>query len=197
MTAGVLANISSPTDAFHAIAQLEQRVIRLEHAAAEPKPDPNRLNLLVFDGHQDRLLAALVIATGAAAVGMHVTMFFTFWGTAALRKSGAAGGRKSWVERAFGWMLPRSARRAKLSKLDLCGVGRALLQREMRKKNIADVETLIQVAADLDVHIRVCDMSMQLMGIHREELIDYPGLDFCGVASFVDDAASSNTTLFI
>jgi peroxiredoxin family protein len=197
MTAGVRDSVFSSTDAIEAIAQLERRVVQLERAGAEPKADPNRVNLLVFDGHQDRLLAALVIATGAAAVGMQVTMFFTFWGTAALRKSGAAGGSKSWVERAFGWLLPASARRAKLSNLDMCGVGRALLQREMRKKKIADVDTLIQVAADLGVKIRVCDMSMRLMGIDKDELIDYPEIEFCGVASFVDDAATANTTLFI
>lgn len=177
--------------------EIEQRLAALESAAARPMPDPNRLNLLVFEATRDRLLAAFVMATGAAACGMETTMFFTFWGTAALKKNGPQVGRKSLVERAFGWMLPGSARHTKLSQMDMCGLGRALMSREMKKKNIADLEELIQTAGELGVTIRVCEMSMQLMGIRREELIDYPKLEYCGVAKFMDEAASANTTLFI
>ena len=155
------------------------------------------MNLLVFESHRDRLLAAFVMATGAAACGMQVSMFFTFWGTAALRKGGRQFGRKTLVERAFGWMLPACPRKTKLSHLDMCGLGRLLMSREMKKKNIADLNDLIETAGELGVVIRVCEMSMQLMGIRREELIDYPSLEYCGVAKFVDEAASANTTLFI
>jgi peroxiredoxin family protein len=179
------------------MAELEHRLLQLEQFTRQPRPDTNSLNLMVFEGTRDRLLAAFVMATGAAACGMKVTMFFTFWGTAALRKERALGKRKSWIERAFSWMLPRSFSHTKLSQLDMCGLGRLLISREMRKKNIADLPELLDVAADLGVTIRVCEMSMKLMGIQREELIDYPGLEFCGVASFLDDAAAANTTLFI
>lgn len=179
------------------LAGIERRVAELEEAGAKPTPDANRLNLLVFEAHRDRLLAAFVMATGAAACGMQVTMFFTFWGTAALRKGAGQVGKKSFVEWAFGWMLPASPSRTKLSQMDMCGMGRMLMAREMKKKNIADLTSLIETAAELGVTIRVCEMSMQLMGIRREELIDYPGIEFCGVAKFVDEAASANTTLFI
>ncbi len=170
---------------------------RLVKTQAENAADTNALNMLVFDGSRDRLMAAFVMATGAAACGMQVSMYFTFWATAALKQGGPQFGKKSIVERAFGWMLPGSVRQTKLSKMDMCGLGRVLMQREMKKKNIADLGDLIQTAAELGVTIRVCEMSMQLMGIRREELIDYPNIEYCGVAKFVDEAASANTTLFI
>ena len=150
----------------------------------------------MFDGFRDRLLAALVIATGAAACGMNVSMFFTFWATATLRKGGQIG-RTSFVEWAFGWMLPRNIQSTPLSQMDMGGLGRVLLEREMKRKKIARFPELLETAAELGVAISVCDMSMQLMGIRSEELIDYPNLSHCGVTTFVDKAATANTTLFI
>lgn len=175
------------------LGALEAKVSRSEGQIA----DVNQLNLLVFNGDRDKLLAAFVMGTGAAACGMNVKMFFTFWATAALRKGGPQFGKKSLVERAFGWMLPGSMQQTKLSQMDMGGMGRMLMAREMKKKNVADLNELVATAADLGVEISVCEMSMQLMGIRREELIDYPGLSYCGVAKFVDDAAKANTTLFI
>ncbi|PNY35419.1 hypothetical protein C2E31_18095 [Rhodopirellula baltica] len=128
---------------------------------------------------------------------MDVRMFFTFWATPALRRGGMSAGKKSVIEKAFGWMLPASAKRTKLSQMDFAGIGRAMMQREMRRKNVADLETLIGTAGDLGVKIQVCEMSMRLMGIDRAELIDYPDMDYCGVATFVSQAAQANTTLFI
>lgn len=183
-----------------ALEELRARIATLEanfEAQKTRTADTNQLNLLVFDGSRDKLLAAFVMATGAAACGMEVRMFFTFWATAALRNGGPQQGKKSLIERAFGMMLPNSFRRTKLSQMHMAGVGGALMAREMAKKNVADLDSLIQTAADLGVTIKVCEMSMQLMGIRSEELIDYPELSFCGVASFVDDASRANTTLFL
>lgn len=172
---------------------LESSVSRNQQQAA----DTNQFNLVVFSGSRDKLLAAFVMATGAAACGMEAKMFFTFWATSALRKGGPQFGRKSVVERAFGWMLPGSLRKTKLSQMDMGGMGRMLMTREMKKKRVADLDELLATAAELGVAISVCEMSMQLMGIRREELIEYPSLSYCGVASFVDDASKANTTLFI
>ena len=180
---------SASQSVLERLAKLERRV--------EGGPDANALSMVVFSGELDKLLAAFVIATGAAASEMRVSMFFTFWGTAALKKDAAQSRGKSWVEWAFGWMLPRGAGRTALSQMDMCGLGRMLMQSEMKKKNIADLDQLIPTAAELGVKIRVCEMSMQLMGIRREELIDYPGLDYCGVATFADLTSKANTTLFI
>lgn len=179
------------------LLELEARLAHLEQLMQAAQRSQDRFNLLVFEGTRDRLLAAFVLANGAAACGMQVTMFFSFWGTTALRKRVASAPRKSWVECLLGWMLPRTASHTRLSQLDLCGAGRWLLRREMLKKNIADLPALMASAAELGVRLRVCEMSMKLLGIDRSELIDYPHMEFCGVAQFIDDAAHSHTNLFI
>ena len=171
------------------IARLERRVDRL--------PDPNNLTLLVFSGDLDRLMAAFTIASGAAATGMSVNMFFTFWGSAALKRGGAQPGGKTLVERMFGWMLPGGVDRLPLSKLDFAGMGRVLMARELKRKGIADLRGLIDGAIESGVRVYVCEMTLDMMGIRREELIDYPGLSVCGVASFVEMAAGGHNTLFI
>jgi peroxiredoxin family protein len=175
---------------------IEDRLSAIE-SQLQRVPNPDSLNLLVFSGERDRLLAAFVMATGAAACGQEVTLFFTFWATAALRKPQKVSTQKSLVERAFGWMLPRGLNRTRLSQMDFGGMGRAMMSREMRQKNIADLDQLIATAAELGVRIRVCEMSMKLMGIQPCELIDYPALEFCGIASFADSCSQSNTTFMI
>ncbi len=179
-----------------AVATLERRIKELEEKCTNTA-DSNALSMVVFSGELDKLLAAFVIATGAAACGMRVSMFFSFWGAAALKKSGPQAGGKSIVERMFGWMLPGGFAKRKLSKLDMLGVGRQMMAREMAKKNVASLPELIEVAKDLEIEINICDMSMSLMGIRAEELIDYPNMGYCGVARFVEQSSSSNTTLFI
>jgi peroxiredoxin family protein len=178
------------------IEELTRRVNTLE-LRSEETADPNALNMVVFSGELDKLLAAFVIATGAAACDMKVSMFFTFWGTAALKKAGPQGHGKSVVERMFGWMLPGGFRRRKLSKLDMVGLGRRMMTREMEKKGVADLPELIDIARETGVQVRVCEMSMSLMGIRREELIDYPDMNLAGVAHFLKHASAANTTLFI
>lgn len=175
---------------------LEQRIEELEKRVAK-LPDPDSISLVVFSNELDRLLAAFVMATGAAACGQNVSMFFTFWATSALRKHDFSAGKKSFVERMFGWMLPKGHRQLKLSQMDFWGMGRAMMSREMRNKNITNLETMISTAAELGVKIRVCEMSMKLMGIRPEELIEYPNLEFCGVASFSAHCSETNTTMFI
>jgi peroxiredoxin family protein len=184
-------------DSYREMEQrLEHRLERLEELLAR-QPDANKMNLVIFDNSLDRLMASLVIATSSAACGIEVSMFFTFWGTSALKRDARQVGRKSLIERAFGWMLPRGYRHAKLSRMNMGGIGKALMAREMHRKQIVDLDTLFTTAAELGVRISVCDMSMRLMGIRREELIDYPNLSFCGATTFAEAATTSNTTLFI
>lgn len=193
---------SSPrtTKGLDHLEQLIERLERLENTLEQRDkllPDTNTLSVLVFEGTRDRLLAAFAIATGAAACGMNVKLFFAFWATPTLRKGASAFGKKTLVERAFGWMLPSSFRGTKLSQMDMLGVGRKLMEAEMKRKNIADLDVLLQNARELGVQISVCEMSMKLMGIRAEELIDYPNLTFSGVAKFVEESSKANTTLFI
>lgn len=184
-----------PADSQADLRALQRRVDRLEQRVSTAA-DPDALTLLVFSGELDRLLAAFTVATGAAASGLRVSMFFTFWGTAALRQRAIHRG-KPLVERAFSLLLPTRQGSQALSRLNLGGIGRWLLGREMRHKQISSLPEHIEQAAALGISLYVCEMSMALMGIRREELIDYPDLGFCGVAQFVDLAAGANTSLFI
>ena len=172
------------------LERLQQQTNQLAADAAE-----NRLSLVVFSGDLDRQLAAFVMATGAAASGLRVSMFFTFWGTSALRRPARV--KKDIVSRLFSWLLPAGSSQLRLSQMDFGGVGTSLMRHVMKTKGICTLEELIATAAELDVHINVCTMSMDLMGLSRDEIIDYPKLGYCGVASFVDIAVKSRTTLFI
>lgn len=154
------------------------------------------LSLIVFSGSLDRLIAAFVLATGAAAMGMHVSMFFTFWATAALRKD-TAGVQKTLLERMFGWMLPKGASKLPLSQMNMAGGGPAMIRYIMKKKGVASVEEMIAISAELGVEINVCTMSMDLLGMKPEEMIDYPRKSFCGVAKFLETAAPGKITLFL
>ncbi len=184
------------TTTFEDISSLKQRIEKLEKQS-ENAPDANAISMVVFSGDLDKLLAAFVIATGAAACGMNVSMFFTFWATAGLKKNGPQAKGKTLIEKMFGWMLPGGYHKRKLSQMDMMGMGRLLMNREMAKKRVPTLAELVQIAEDLEVSIDVCEMSMSLMGIKPEELIDYPNLSYCGVARFLEQSSSSNTTLFI
>ncbi|MCA9216714.1 MAG: DsrE/DsrF/DrsH-like family protein [Planctomycetales bacterium] len=176
--------------------QLESRIAALEEQVANA-PDPNRLNLVVFSGERDKLLAAFNMATAAAACGCETTLFFTFWAAPVLRDANAPAKKKSIIERMFGWMLPLGVSETSLSKMEFAGIGRKMMTNEMKKKGIADIDELLELARELGVKILVCDVSMKLMGIHPDELIDYPGLDFCGAATFLELSSRANTTMFI
>lgn len=156
----------------------------------------DKLSLIVFSGSLDRLIAAFVLATGAAAMGMQVTMFFTFWATAALRKDKARV-QKTLLERMFGWMLPKGVKKLPLSQMNMAGGGPAMIRHIMKKKGVASVEEMIEICAELGVELNVCTMSMDLLGMKTEELIEYPNRNFCGVAKFLETAAPGKLTLFL
>ncbi len=155
------------------------------------------VTMVVFSGDLDKILAAFIIANGAMAMDMEVHMFFTFWGVNVLRKDrpAALADKKSLVEKMFGWMMPRGSRKLKLSNMNMGGMGTFILKKEMAKKNVMSLENLIDSAQALGVKLTICEMSMNIMGIRKEELID--GVDFGGVATFLDSADRYNTTLFI
>ena len=157
----------------------------------------NKLSMIVFSGDLDRVLASFIIATGAVAMGMEVVMFFTFWGTPVLRDKSKKPGEKDLMGKMFGAMLPKGACSVKLSKMNMAGMGTAMMKSLMKKKNVASLEQMIAMAGELGVQIYVCEMSMDLMGFKREEMIDYPNISFCGVAKFLEEAINSKIQLFI
>ena len=181
------------------IAQLGQQVmdIKAQLEALGKKQPQNKLSMVVFSGDMDKIIAAFVIATGAVAMGMEAVMFFTFWGTPVLRDKNKKAGGKDAMGKMFGAMLPRGACELKLSKMNMAGMGTAMMKSLMKKKHVASLEEMIQMAEELGVKIYVCEMSMDLMGFKREEMIDYCDLTFCGVAKFLEEASGSRVQLFI
>ena len=156
----------------------------------------DRLSLIVFSGSLDRLIAAFVLATGAAAMGMRVSMFFTFWGTSALRRD-ASHLKKSLLERMFGWMLPKGVKKLPLSQMNMGGGGPLMIRYVMKKKGVASAEEMMALAAELGVELNVCTMSMDLLGMKEQEMLEYPGLAYCGVAKFLETAAPGKITMFV
>jgi NADPH-dependent 2,4-dienoyl-CoA reductase/sulfur reductase-like enzyme/peroxiredoxin family protein/rhodanese-related sulfurtransferase/TusA-related sulfurtransferase len=151
--------------------------------------------MVVFSGDLDKALAAFIIANGAAAMGHKVTLFFTFWGLNILRKDAYVPVRKNLVERMFGLMMPRGANKLTLSQMHMAGMGTGMIKAIMKKKNVDSLPALIKSAQDNGVRLLACQMSMDLMGIRKEELLD--GVEIAGVATFVASSDESNATLFI
>ncbi|MCD4818753.1 MAG: DsrE/DsrF/DrsH-like family protein [Candidatus Cloacimonetes bacterium] len=163
--------------------------------ALEKKQPKDKLSMVVFSGSLDKILAAFVIATGAAAMETEVTMFFTFWGTAVLRKKAKV--KKNFISKMFGIMLPTGTKKLKLSTMNMAGIGTTLMKDLMKKKGIISLEDLLKIAEESEIKIFICEMSMDLMGMKPEEMIDYNNLEYCGVAKFLVEANESRTTLFI
>ncbi len=151
--------------------------------------------IIVFSGDLDKVLASFIIANGAAAMGRPVTMFFTFWGLNVLRKASKVKVEKSFVEAMFGGMMPRGAGKLKISRMNMLGMGTAMIKMVMKQKNVDSLETLIQKAMKAGVKIVACTMSMDIMGIKEEELL--PGVELGGVGAYLGDAEESNVNLFI
>ncbi|MEO0106368.1 MAG: DsrE/DsrF/DrsH-like family protein [candidate division WOR-3 bacterium] len=156
----------------------------------------DRVSIIVFSGELDKCLAAFIIGTGAAASGMEVDMFFTFWGLSVLRKKGVKVKGKSFIEKMFGMMLPKGADNLALSKMNMLGIGTNMMKDVMKKKKVASLPELIDIARQLGVNLYACEMSMNVMGLKREELID--GLKgVVGVATYLENASKAQITLFI
>jgi peroxiredoxin family protein len=173
------------------LEDLKKKVGKLE------KGRKDKMTLVVFSGELDKLMAAMIIATGATAMDMEVKLFFTFWATAALRDPKKSVKGKTFMSKMFGFMLPKGVKKVKLSKMHMAGMGKAMLEGLMKKKKVATLPELFALANELGVEINVCEMSMNLMGFKREELIDYPKMNICGVATFLADAEESKIQLFI
>ncbi len=179
--------------------QVEEKIEALKSQldGIQTRSAENKLAMVVFSGDLDKVLAALVIATGAVAMGMETVMFFTFWGTPVLRDKNKTVGGKDILGNMFGAMLPKGAGDVKLSQMNMGGMGTAMMKSLMKKKNVASLEEMFALAEELGVRVVICEMSMDLMGFKREEMINYQNLEFGGVAKFLEEAGSSKVQLFI
>ncbi len=174
------------------IAALEERVNELEAAPAQDIED--RLALVIFSGDLEKSIAAFIIATGAAAMGLEVSMFFTFWGLSVIKKERIYEG-KNLLEKGFTAMLPAGAGQLQLSQMNFFGAGAKIIRKLMRDHEVTSMEEFVELAQELGVRMVACDMSRELLGIRDDELVD--GLEFGGVASFMGDAAGAKAALFI
>jgi peroxiredoxin family protein/rhodanese-related sulfurtransferase/TusA-related sulfurtransferase len=156
----------------------------------------NDKTIVVFSGDLDKVIASFVIANGALAMGRKVTMFFTFWGLNALRRPEAVPGMgKSLIEAAFGWMMPRGSQQLELSRMQMGGIGARLIRGIMRNKQVPSLEEMMAIAIRNGATLVACQMSMELMGIRREELLD--GIQIGGVAAYLEASEHADNNLFI
>jgi tRNA 2-thiouridine synthesizing protein A len=150
---------------------------------------------VLFSGDLDKVMAALIIANGALTMGDPATIFFTFWGLSALRKDAPATPGKPLLDRMFGWMLPRGLGKLTLSKMHMGGAGTAMMRHVMKSKNVDTPAQLMAQARKAGIRLVACSMSMDVMGLKPEELID--GVEIGGVATFLAESDASNATLFV
>jgi len=160
-------------------------------AAAKAKTMTN----VIFSNDFDKAMAAFIIANGAASMGYAVTIFFTFWGINILRKDETVNVKKNLIEKMFGWMMPKGPEKLALSQMQMGGMGSWLIKSIMRKKHVSTLSDLIISARKSGVRLVVCTMSMDLMGIKKQELIE--GIEEGGVAMFVDNLPATGASLFI
>lgn len=160
-----------------------------------PVPGKDNKTIVVFSGDLDKAMAAFIIANGAASMGKKVTLFFTFWGLNILRKSEPVPVKKGFMDTMFGFMMPRGSKKLKLSNMNMMGMGTQMMRMVMKNKNVSSLEELIQSAMDVGIEIVACQMSLDVMGLRQEELLD--GVKVGGVGYYLSEAEDSNVNLFI
>jgi len=157
--------------------------------------DKERTTIVLFSGELDKAIAAFIIANGAAAYDHEVTIFFTFWGLNTLRKDEQVAVKKGMLERMFGWMMPRGADKLGLSRMHFAGMGPKMIKHVLRKHNALTLPQLIELAREQGVKLVACTMTMDLLGLQQEELLD--GIEYAGVAAYLGDASEAKVNLFI
>ena len=175
-------------------------VAQIQKGSPSPKgfvqnDNPDGTTIVVFSEDLDKALAAFIIAQGAKAMGKEVSLFFTFWGLNILRKPKKQRIKKGLLERMFGKMMPRGPKKLPISKMNMAGMGPKMMKHIMKKKNVDSLQTMIQKALELNIKLTACAMSMDILGIKKEELID--NIEIAGVATYLGDTQSANHNLFI
>ncbi|MBR4328818.1 MAG: DsrE/DsrF/DrsH-like family protein, partial [Candidatus Riflebacteria bacterium] len=164
-------------------------------SAASKTDNKNAQTIVVFSGDLDKAMAAFIIANGARAAGKEVTLFFTFWGLNILRKDNVSVKKENVVDKMFGMLMPKGADKLTLSKMNMGGLGSMMMRRVMKNKNVSSLKELIEDAQKSGIKFIACQMSMDVMGLTKEELID--GIEIGGVASYIDASSNANSNLFI
>ncbi len=177
-----------------AIVATVEKIAPREDAAAVRQAAKDA-TMVIFSDSMDRALASFVIANGAASAGKQVTMFFTFWGLSILKKDRRPGSEKDLMSRIFGAMLPGSSRKLGLSKMNFGGMGSKMMRFQMKQKHVDSLEDMIGAARASGIRLVACQMSMDVMGISKDELID--GIEIGGVATYLEATGTAGLNLFI
>jgi len=173
-------------------AQIEPAAALAELKASKP----DQVTIVLLSGDMDKAMASLIIATGAAAMGMKVTMFFTFWGLNVIRKPGATSTAKDFLRRAFGMLNKGGADHLPLSKFHFAGLGSIMMKKVMKDNRMPGVPELLETAQDLGVKMIACTTTLGLLGISKDTLID--GVDqLAGVSTYLAEAKNGSVNLFI
>lgn len=157
--------------------------------------DCKKTTIVLFSGDYDKAMAAYIIANGAAAYDHEVTIFHTFWGLNALRKDQPIKVKKGFLEKVFGKMMPRGANKMGLSKMNFAGMGPRMIKDIIKKHNALPLPELMEMAQEQGVKLVACTMTMDLLGLKKEELLDQ--IEYAGVAAYLGDAEQGNVNLFI
>ena len=170
-------------------------IVKKESPVPETRNFEHGKTFVVFSGDLDKAIASFIMANGAAAMGRPVTMFFTFWGVSILRRPEKVRVKKSFIGKMFGFMMPRGSKKLGLSRMNFGGIGAKMIRAVMKQNGVSSLEELIQSAQEKGVKFVACQMSMELMGIKAEELID--GVELGGVATMLGSTEKSDLTYFI
>ena len=157
--------------------------------------EKKRTTIVLFSGDYDKAMAAYIIANGAAAYDHEVTIFHTFWGINALRKQEPVAVKKGFLEKMFAKMMPRGAEKLGLSKMQMLGMGPKMIKHVMNKHNALTLTQLVEMAQEQEIKLVTCTMTMDLLGLQKEELLD--GIQYAGVAAYLADAEEGTVNLFI
>lgn len=174
---------------------LAKTVREMESRLAKLEKNSSQLTMVLFSGAFDQVMAAFIIATGALSMGKEVSMFVTFWGLDAIKKTNMNTAGRNILEKMVLWMRPKGPLKLGTSKMNFGGIGPRLFRYMMGKKNVEPLPSLIGMAQEMGIKIIACQMTMDVMGIKKEDLLD--GIEVGGVAAFLNDSFRSNTTLFI
>jgi peroxiredoxin family protein len=174
---------------------VQEKIKEIEGRLEKVEANRSNLTLVLFSGDFDKAMAAFIIANGALAMGKEVTIFVTFWGLDVIKKPSMTGAGKNFLEKMVTMMRPKGTAHLPTSKMNFAGIGPKLFHYMMGKKNITTLQNLVDTSIEFGVKIVACQMSMDVMGIKREDLID--GIEFGGVAAFLGSSFNSTTSLFI
>ncbi|MCR8918400.1 FAD-dependent oxidoreductase [Bacteroides sp. ET225] len=192
MTGNRIVEVSSHAGKYKVVVE---KATSCAAEAVRQEPEGKGKTFILFSDDLDKTLATFVLANGAAATGQKVTVFFTFWGLNAIKKVAKPSVKKDAFGKMFGWMMPSDSSKLGLSKMNMGGIGAKMMRHVMKRRGVDSLESLRQQAIDNGVEFIACQMSMDVMGVKKEELLD--NVTVGGVATYMDRAETSNLNMFI